>query len=507
MKMKPTILLCLLAITFIAAEARKHNIFPHHDSRSPKKQAEKIIRELNLFPTLDANIVDHDPAAAASLDAPKLVETSFRFPHLAHSATPDAANSSVEDFGHHAGYYRLPNTQGRARMFYFFFESRSKNPKDPVVIWLTGGPGCSGSLALFYENGPFHLSDDLSLVWNDFGWDKGTNIIFLDQPTGTGFSYSSSSQDIRATSDEAALDFYDFLQAFFEKHPQYAKNDFYITGESYAGHYIPAFSAVVHQKNKANAGLNINLKGLAIGNGLTNPSIQYKAYPDFALDNKLIDQSEYDNLNQYVQSCEEEIETCTSSNSSSACSDAYSSCNIIFNDIIEINPGINYYDIRKKCTGSLCYDLSGAEKFLNEASVKQALGVPDDIEFVSCSTQVYDAMAGDLVRNYALDIPDLLQDGIKVLIYAGEFDLICNWLGNSRWVEDLKWSGQKGFGSAPEIPFKVDGVDAGLQKSYGGLTFLKVYKAGHLVPMDQPKASLEMLTRWIQSKPAPTRSL
>ncbi|KAL8521426.1 hypothetical protein ACS0TY_011808 [Phlomoides rotata] len=93
-----------------------------------------------------------------------------------------------------------------------------------------------------------------------FGWDKGTNIIFLDQPTGTRFSYSSSSQDIRATSDEAALDFYDFLQAFFKKHPQYAKNDFYITRESYTGHYIPTFSAVVHQKNKANAGLHINLK-------------------------------------------------------------------------------------------------------------------------------------------------------------------------------------------------------------------------------------------------------
>lgn len=58
------------------------------------------------------------------------------------------------------------------RMFYFFFESRNKNGNDPVVVWLTGGPGCSGSLALFYENGPFHLTNNLSLVWNDFGWDK-----------------------------------------------------------------------------------------------------------------------------------------------------------------------------------------------------------------------------------------------------------------------------------------------------------------------------------------------
>jgi serine carboxypeptidase-like clade IV len=57
-------------------------------------------------------------------------------------------------------------------MFYFFFESRDTSKDDPVVIWLTGGPGCGSELALFYENGPFQIADDLSLVWNDFGWDK-----------------------------------------------------------------------------------------------------------------------------------------------------------------------------------------------------------------------------------------------------------------------------------------------------------------------------------------------
>ena len=57
------------------------------------------------------------------------------------------------------------------RMFYFFFESR-KDKTDPVVIWLTGGPGCGSELALFYENGPFKIANNLSLVWNNFGWDK-----------------------------------------------------------------------------------------------------------------------------------------------------------------------------------------------------------------------------------------------------------------------------------------------------------------------------------------------
>ena len=89
---------------------------------------------------------------------------------------------------------------------------------------------------------------------------------------------------------------------------------------------------------------------------------------------------------------------------------------------------MKYYDVRKQCKGSLCYDFSNMEKFLNQKSVRTALGV-GDIEFVSCSTAVYDAMQLDWMRNLEVGIPALLEDGIKMLIYAGEYDLICNWLG------------------------------------------------------------------------------
>lgn len=65
----------------------------------------------------------------------------------------------------------------------------------------------------------------------------------------------------------------------------------------------------------------------------------------------------------------------------------------------------------------------------------------------------------------------------------------------------MEWSGKKEFLSAPSVPFTVDGLKAGLQKSHGPLIFLKVYNAGHMVPMDQPKASLEMLRRWMESTP------
>lgn len=64
----------------------------------------------------------------------------------------------------------------------------------------------------------------------------------------------------------------------------------------------------------------------------------------------------------------------------------------------------------------------------------------------------------------------------------------------------MEWSGQKDFGAARSVPFTVDGEEKGIEKNHGTLTFLRVHDAGHMVPMDQPKAALEMLQRWMQGK-------
>ncbi|KAI3989600.1 hypothetical protein MKX01_036209 [Papaver californicum] len=279
-----------------------------------------LIRQLNLLPK-DAEPVDDESLTA---DVPKIVEKRFTFPNLI-----DTKGVSVEYLGHHAGYYKLEHSHA-ARIFYFFFESRGNKSDDPVVIWLTGGPGCSSELALFYENGPFKIADNMSLVLNDFGWDKkwlavellyvgidfllitlqASNLIYVDQPTRTGFSYTSDKRDLRHDETGVSDDLYDFLQAFFQKHPQFVNNDFFITGESYAGHYIPAFAARVHQGNKAKEGIHINLKGFAIGNGLTDPAIQYKAYTDYALDMGIIDESQQKSINKILPTCELAIKLC-----------------------------------------------------------------------------------------------------------------------------------------------------------------------------------------------------
>ncbi|KAM0953570.1 putative carboxypeptidase C [Dioscorea sansibarensis] len=489
------VLLILSISSLLPASSEKPN--PKFYPRSSRRFAEALIRDLNLIPEIqeiDGQIPADDQWG------PRLVEKKLNLDILGDIGS----GISILELGHHAGYYSLNHTHA-ARMFYFFFESRGSS-SDPLVLWLTGGPGCSSELALFYENGPFTIADNLSLVWNDYGWDKASNIIYVDQPTGTGFSYSKDLRDLRFNEKGVSNDLYDFLQAFFQAHPKYLKNEFYITGESYAGHYIPAVAERVHRGNKGKEGLQINLKGFAIGNGLPNPSIQYGAYADYAYSMGLIGEAAHNKISKIYPICELGINfvvmTPTTIEPQFYVLKLFfwgynMRCYLCF---VQLYFHINFvacwkyklYDIRKKCEGELCYDFSNMDKFLNQKDVRAALGVGDR-KFVSCSPLVYEAMITDWMKNLEVGIPALIEDGIKLLIYAGEYDLICNWVG---WVDSMEWSGHQVYSETAMVPFTVDGEEAGQLKTYGPLSFLKVYNAGHMVPMDQPKVALDMLKRW-----------
>jgi cathepsin A (carboxypeptidase C) len=164
------------------------------------------------------------------------------------------------DFKQYSGY--LDATQGR-HLFYWFVESQNNPSKDPVVLWLNGGPGGSSLYGLFTENGPFRvLPDGKTLTYDEHSWNSLANILYLESPAGAGFSYSDNN-DYR-TSDDQTLKFnYEALKDFFKKYPKFSKNDFYLTGESYAGFYLPLLAVKILNEKSS----KINLKGLAIGNG------------------------------------------------------------------------------------------------------------------------------------------------------------------------------------------------------------------------------------------------
>ena len=152
-----------------------------------------------------------------------------------------------------------------------------------MILWMTGGPGCSGMLALFVENGPYKVSKAGSLSLNPFSWNNRSNILFIDQPVGTGFSYDTSPlTDLGVTNEhQMAANMWEFLQKWFAAHPKYMASKFYIAAESYGGHYAPALASFIQSQNNAKAGADINLAGVLIGDGLVDPLHQYSSYVAF----------------------------------------------------------------------------------------------------------------------------------------------------------------------------------------------------------------------------------
>ncbi|XP_020881469.1 putative serine carboxypeptidase-like 53 isoform X2 [Arabidopsis lyrata subsp. lyrata] len=142
-------------------------------------------------------------------------------------------------FTQYGGYVTVNESAGRS-LYYYFVEATKTKESSPLVLWLNGGPGCSSLYGAFQELGPFRIhSDGKTLYTNPYSWNNVANILFLESPAGTGFSYTNTTTDMENPGDmKAAADNYVFLVKWLERFPEYKGREFYIAGESYAGHYV-----------------------------------------------------------------------------------------------------------------------------------------------------------------------------------------------------------------------------------------------------------------------------
>lgn len=371
-------------------------------------------------------------------------------------------------------------------------------------MWMTGGPGCSSEVALFGENGPCQVNaNGTATTPNKYSWNSNANVLYIDQPAGTGFSYGTGMDHNEAG---VATDMYDFLQQFMKTHSQYASLPFYAVGESYAGHYVPAVTHKVWQNNQnlPAGAIKINLKGTSVGNGLTQPSIQYKYYADMAVstnDHKpAVSKFTHGLMEKATPVCLKAIAACQA-NTTGACLIATDTCNAGLLIPYTLT-GMNPYDMRIKCAKPpLCYDFSNVGKYLGRPEVKKALGVGTR-KWTDCNRAVAleFELAGDWMHDFETMIPDQLNDGIRVLIYAGDQDYICNWLGNRAWTQALPWPHQGDFNTTKPVNWTVAGTAAGTLQSSHGFSFLRVFDAGHMVPSDQPAHALAMINAFITNK-------
>ncbi|KAH9703605.1 serine carboxypeptidase-like 27 [Citrus sinensis] len=194
------------------------------------------------------------------------------------------------DFNQYSGYVSVNQQAGRA-LFYWLIESpASRKPESrPLILWLNGAAE---------EIGPFRIRPDgKTLYLNPYSWNKLANLLFLESPAGVGFSYTNTTSDLYTAGDgRTAEDAYTFLVNWFERFPQYKHTDFYIAGESYAGHYVPQLSQIVYERNKGIANPEINFKGFMVGNAVTDDYHDYVGTFEYWWTHGLISDSTYRSL-------------------------------------------------------------------------------------------------------------------------------------------------------------------------------------------------------------------
>ncbi|ORZ14002.1 Alpha/Beta hydrolase protein [Absidia repens] len=421
---------------------------------------------------------------------------------------------TCEEGVQYSGY--IDNLEHDDHFFFWFFESRSSPKDDPTVLWLNGGPGCSSMMGQWMELGSCLVNaDGNDTTSNPHSWNSVANVIFLDQPVNVGYSYGKTK--VMSTVG-AARDVYAFLQIFLTEFNQYAKNPFHITGESYAGHYLPGLATEIIAKNKfaeQEGRLRIHLDSMAIGNGFTESQTQFKYYQNFGCakdDSKyqpIFDDNTCHEMERTYPRCHTLTNACYRYPSSLTCVPASLYCEKYQGGDQFEKTGLNPYDIRRKCEGDsgLCYDLIAAiDKYANLDEVRTTLGVDPAVgKYSGCSDSVgyRFVLTGDGARNFEPQVVKTLNEGVRVLLYVGDKDYICNWMGNKAWILKADWPGQEGFNAAKDEPWinSATKEQAGEVRTYKNLSFLRVYDAGHMVPYDQPENALDFFGRWLKNEP------
>ncbi|KAH9855497.1 serine carboxypeptidase [Lenzites betulinus] len=398
-------------------------------------------------------------------------------------------------------------------LFFYFFESRRDPDTDDLVFWTNGGPGGSASTGLFAELGPCRTTSPNSTERNPWSWNEHANVFFVDQPVDVGFSYADYGEAV-TTTREAAEDIAAFMAIFFEHFTKFKGRALHLAGESYGGRYIPAFAAAIYDKNVelVQAGVTpINLTSVMIGNGCTDFATMFTSYYDAQCADPtfppIADIATCVSMKQQIPRCQKRFkESCIDRFDKIDCDAAAEYCFAATSHYF-VDPPKNTYDRARPCAGMTemeeCYPIMcHTQKFLSSNATQELLGVDPAKrgQFAHISRKVYDAFMGNsdwFGWPANMYLAALLERGVRALVYVGQSDYICNWIGNDRMTLALEWTQQEQFRGQPLVPWLVDGEAAGLTRSGGGLTFATITGAGHFAPFDRPVQSLELVNRWL----------
>ncbi|KAG8373033.1 hypothetical protein BUALT_Bualt12G0128800 [Buddleja alternifolia] len=409
---------------------------------------------------------------------------------------PSAASTSYpkQALPHKSGYLTVNSTSGSA-IYYTYYEAHKNTPKislnTPILIWLEGGGpsfGCASMTANYFQIGPWILNQNLSLEPNPGPWNNIFGLLFLDNPIGTGFSIAASPQEIPRNQNDVAKHLYIAIKKFIALDESFKTRPIYITGESYAGKYIPAIGYYILKKNTyLSNDSRLNLAGVAIGNALVDPGIQLATYAVNAYNLFLIDEKQ----KALLDDLQFEALQCIKSGN---WDEATNARNRVLDTLTHMTGLATLLDCRRL----IPYQYNSAvDKFLNNVEIKRVLGVNESLVFEVCSDTVADALKEDVMKSVRYMVEFLVEKSVKVLLYQGQSDLRDGVVSTLAWVKKMKWEGLERFLKAERKVWRVDGKLAGYVQKSGSLSNVVVMNAGHLVPSDQHVNSQVMIQDWV----------
>lgn len=419
----------------------------------------------------------------------------------------------------YSGY--LKSVSPGRNLHYLFLPSQKHPETDPVVIWFNGGPGCSSLLGFIQEHGPAYIPDyESKFEMNPYSWNNNANMLYIESPAGVGFSTNDNgTQDLIYDDQKSGMDNLYAVVNFFNKFPEFAKNDLYISGESYAGVYVPVLADLI-LKNKHR--FPLNLKGIIVGNGLTDLEFDIeKALVDFAYEHALYsDQTrekylkECDNFTNVTPACNEARREIRAAMQGNNIYDIYRECppsesedqgphqatsnfmnRVSVYQRFKFNTFTSSFRLLEKAEGIWpdgCKEDPYPTQWFNKAEVKKALHVREDITYVQCN--------GFINENYvwsdqaSLPIyPRLMEAGLRVWFYAGDTDAAVSFNGSVKWIHKLNLPIVEKY-----RPWSLNGQTVGYVQSYQGMDFITILGTGHMAPQWKRAESYKMFNSFLR---------
>ncbi|THG98100.1 hypothetical protein EW026_g4029 [Hermanssonia centrifuga] len=351
------------------------------------------------------------------------------------------------------------------------------------------------------EVGPWRVDGKGGLQRVEGGWEEYTTMVYIDQPAGTGFSYAPSNKYLHEL-PEASRHMLQFMKNFYDVFPEYRQMDTYLGGESYAGQYIPYFANAILDSD-----LNIPLRGAAIGNGWMDGMTQYPAYLDYAVKHGIVEENseDYKRGKEATDQCMDKLKGYT---------DVYpvhdSFCEGLLGAVIEgktqMMDGklkcLNMYDVRLYDTSPECGmnwppDLPAIYTYLRRKDVVRAIHATNAAtQWDECRSKIHINFSTRHSNSSITVIPRVLER-IPVMLFAGDQDFICNYMGIESMIQSMTWNGDTGLGTVQTQSWTVGGAPAGTWVSSRNLTYVKIFNASHMAGYDVPHVSHDMILRFM----------